>query len=715
MADVLSFGLYVVHALVSRLECGADVPAEENGNSRFVHSQALAMRSKRVQKVADLFLFHRQAPSTFTAALMELIDSLPTHDIKVGEHVTSPPAAHGERNGGKEQGACKTYIVCVDDVCVQVPVDAGTGSLEPTAAGGESEGKGGQAAAAEAGETSTPVLKVAQLLVPLLMRAMCGLSHVYCGQWSKETALVDANQVARQHIKAMIEPEDSFDVQPVDASEWGSDAHLPAVISVATLQDLSRLVGTSALTFVMFSAPYCPYCEQMLPAFCAAAKKCADLPVCFLHTKPEDVHALKTEHNIELFPTLKLMDQSGNVLSVYPRDASRDSSSLSAFVQQAVEDMNEEEASARTDSKLGSSAPSLTPSSASLRRRFHRTVREALLRSRLSLPRRMVSVAELYRALGCSLADSDTCVHTAAERPKIIMLGGGMGAGKSTVIQSLFARDDWRDDTLNPVVVEADAMKEHDPLYHKLQDLGYSDAGRRVHQDSVENANILLLRAVSTRRNIVLDGTMMWAPYVEQTIAMLKDTKHKYKQGPGYRTDEEGTLIEEKYWEIDGELAEDEVPAQGYDVHMIGVTVDPSVAVSRGIQRHIITGRGVPTGAQLRSHRLFAENFPGYVPLCDIVELYDNNGEVPLLVAEKKGVDNDISILDESAYDRFLLNRHINENCDSRANIFHPDAGEALDASKRASNSPSSDAMPHHSDADVDIVARILFADCVAC
>ena len=27
---------------------------------------------------------------------------------------------------------------------------------------------------------------------------------------------------------------------------------------------------------------------------------------------------------------------------------------------------------------------------------------------------------------------------------------------------------------------------------------------------------------------------MMWAPFVEQTIAMVRDHRHKYRRGPGY-------------------------------------------------------------------------------------------------------------------------------------------------------------------------------------
>ncbi len=36
------------------------------------------------------------------------------------------------------------------------------------------------------------------------------------------------------------------------------------------------------------------------------------------------------------------------------------------------------------------------------------------------------------------------------------------------------------------------------------------------------------------KQDVIFDGTMMWAPFVEQTIAMVRDHRHKYRRGPGY-------------------------------------------------------------------------------------------------------------------------------------------------------------------------------------
>ena len=50
--------------------------------------------------------------------------------------------------------------------------------------------------------------------------------------------------------------------------------------------------------------------------------------------------------------------------------------------------------------------------------------------------------------------------------------------------------------------------------------------------------------AVNQQKDIVFDGTMTWAPFVEQTIAMVRDHVNCYKRGPGYVSDEHGNVVE---------------------------------------------------------------------------------------------------------------------------------------------------------------------------
>jgi hypothetical protein len=49
---------------------------------------------------------------------------------------------------------------------------------------------------------------------------------------------------------------------------------------------------------------------------------------------------------------------------------------------------------------------------------------------------------------------------------------------------------------------------------------------------------------VNQQKDIVFDGTMTWAPFVKQTLAMVRDHRHNYRRGPGYTVDEAGHAIE---------------------------------------------------------------------------------------------------------------------------------------------------------------------------
>ncbi|MBA0749536.1 hypothetical protein Gogos_003452, partial [Gossypium gossypioides] len=99
--------------------------------------------------------------------------------------------------------------------------------------------------------------------------------------------------------------------------------------------------------------------------------------------------------------------------------------------------------------------------------------------------------------------------------PVFLLMGGGMGAGKSTVLKDI-KESFWGGAAANAVVVEADAFKETDVIYRAL-------ASRGHHHDMLQTA--------------------------ELTIAMARNVhKHQYRMGDGYKADEDGTIIE-NYWE----------------------------------------------------------------------------------------------------------------------------------------------------------------------
>lgn len=264
-------------------------------------------------------------------------------------------------------------------------------------------------------------------------------------------------------------------------------------------------------------------------------------------------------------------------------------------------------------------------------------------------------------------------VPSAADRPRFTFLGGGMAAGKSTLHTESTAAEGLNN---NEVVVAADEFKMVDPMVVR----GGVDSGRDtgVHDRSKHAANDLLVSALNDGRDILFDGTMTWLPFVKQTIEMIRNAHRAvYKLGPGYRPAEN---IEE-YWQIDSMRPAERIP---YEIHVKGVFVDPAKAVSRGIRRHAMAGRSVPIRSQLRSFKLFAQNFVQYAEWSDFVDLYDNNAWIdrtrsqkgdqstgpPPVTATKRGRGTPLLVLAPVAYENFRMAASLNENACSAAELF---------------------------------------------
>ena len=239
----------------------------------------------------------------------------------------------------------------------------------------------------------------------------------------------------------------------------------------------------------------------------------------------------------------------------------------------------------------------------------HKLLHRKFVEKSLKAQREFLTLAEIMESTTAKPRDPQF------PNPVVRMLGGGMAAGKSTVVGML--KDGWKD----AVVIEADAFKMHDPIFAQLNvdEQGANEVGMVVHSHSTGAANEELLAALLNQRDVVMDGTMTWKPFVEQTIAMIRRIhEREYCLGPGW----DPATKTELYWEDVGPRSSDSnlLP---YRVEMVGVTVDPSLAVGRGLRRKMVTGRGVPVAPQLRSHRLFSMHFEDYLPLLDEAALYD--------------------------------------------------------------------------------------------
>ncbi|KAK4482819.1 hypothetical protein RD792_009989 [Penstemon davidsonii] len=267
----------------------------------------------------------------------------------------------------------------------------------------------------------------------------------------------------------------------------------------------------------------------------------------------------------------------------------------------------------------------------------------------LKVTRLFSTLVEEMKAIGARTNDelnhSDVMVPVAlSERsPVLLLMGGGMGAGKSTVLKDIMKESFWSGAVANAVIVEADAFKETDVIYRALSSRGHHQdmlqTAELVHQSSTDAASSLLVTALNEGRDVIMDGTLSWEPFVEQTIAMARNVhKHRYRMGDGYKVSEDGTITENYWVQIEEEREEAKI-RKPYRIELVGVICDAYLAVVRGIRRAIHMGRAVRVQSQLKSHKRFANAFPKYCHNVDNARLYCTNspGGPPMLIAWKDG------------------------------------------------------------------------------
>jgi len=111
-----------------------------------------------------------------------------------------------------------------------------------------------------------------------------------------------------------------------------------------------------------------------------------------------------------------------------------------------------------------------------------------------------------------------------------------------------------------------------------------------VHKSSTDAASSLLVTALNEGRDVIMDGTLSWEPYVEQTIDMARAVhRHKYRMGVGYKVNDDGSITE-NYWEQveedddDDDTSYESRERKPYRIHLVGVVCDAYLAVVRGIR-----------------------------------------------------------------------------------------------------------------------------------
>ncbi|KAF5200139.1 P-loop containing nucleoside triphosphate hydrolases superfamily protein [Thalictrum thalictroides] len=313
---------------------------------------------------------------------------------------------------------------------------------------------------------------------------------------------------------------------------------------------------------------------------------------------------------------------------------------------------------------------------ATRKQRFERITKE------LKVTRVFSTLVEEMKAIKNLQNDNSECTNVMVpaahnkRSPVLLLMGGGMGAGKSTVLKDILKESFWSDAAANAVVVEADAFKETDVIYRALSSRGHHDmlhTAELVHQSSTDAASSLLVTALNEGRDVIMDGTLSWDPFVEQTIAMARNVHHhRYRMGVGYKVGDDGTITE-NYWEQvveDEDQHKEETKRKPYRIELVGVVCDPYLAVVRGIRRAILMGRAVRVQSQLTSHKRFANAFPRYCQLVDNARLFCTNAMSgpPKLIGWKDGENN--ILVDPEEFSCLKTVSVLNEKADSIHEVY---------------------------------------------
>ncbi|KAL6968232.1 hypothetical protein U1Q18_034033 [Sarracenia purpurea var. burkii] len=254
------------------------------------------------------------------------------------------------------------------------------------------------------------------------------------------------------------------------------------------------------------------------------------------------------------------------------------------------------------------------------------------------MARMFTTLVEEMKAIGIPTAvDDSQCTDVMApvdhkdRSPVLLLMGGGMGAGKSTVLKDILQESFWSGAAGNAVIIEADAFKESDLIYKALSSRGHHhdmlQTAELVHQSSTDAASSLLVTALNEGRDVIMDGTLSWVPFVVQTITMARNVhRRRYRMGAGYKVGGDG-VVTENYWEqIEEEREQDGTKKRRpYRIELVGVVCDAYLAVIRGIRRAIMCRRAVRVKSQLKSHKRFANAFTTYCHLVDNARLYCTN------------------------------------------------------------------------------------------
>ena len=224
-------------------------------------------------------------------------------------------------------------------------------------------------------------------------------------------------------------------------------------------------------------------------------------------------------------------------------------------------------------------------------------------------------------------------------KPIAWVMGGGGGSGKGAVLARLIADGEIPgvDKTPSVVHIDPDAVKDHIPEFGEIKDAGDSRGAATVQRESSLIANAAFARAQALQTDLVLDRTMKDQA---EGLAMFQSLKDA-----------------------------------GYEVRLIGVSLDTAEALRRADKRAKRSWRYVPPEFLIAAHRGFAAAWRAYLSAVDSARLYDNNGAAPVHISQADAAGS-VATTNAEAYDRFV--QKAQENLDERETSNSDRVQEAL-------------------------------------
>jgi|GEM_PF-6149565 len=205
--------------------------------------------------------------------------------------------------------------------------------------------------------------------------------------------------------------------------------------------------------------------------------------------------------------------------------------------------------------------------------------------------------------------------------PTVYALGGGGGAGKSSLFQKLM--NEGLADGRHVVRVDADDIKKLIPEYKEIRAKGDGRAASMAQLESARIADRLLKKLMDPNApnyHIAYDSTMA---NVSANLDRIDDWK-----------------------------------AAGKRVHLIGVTIDPKEAAVRAAIRALEEGRWVPSEALAKAHEGFNQALPQYIPEVDAADIYDNSSQRFKILAKKPHSKSSILLADPQFWSILKQNSH---------------------------------------------------------